>query len=376
MIDLDAHATCPVDPRVLEAMLPFFRERHGNAASDHARGRAAALALDEARAHIAAVAGCAPEEVYFTSGATEANNLAIVGRALAQRGAFVSQPTEHSSVLGALSTAQAMGAAGVMLRVDREGRVDPAELREVLRRGGVGLVSVMHANNEVGTVQPIAELLAACREAGVPLHVDASQAFGRVPLGECPDLLTVSGHKVYGPQGIGALIVRGEGLLRPILAGGSHEGGLRPGTPNLPGAVGLGAAARLLREDPPGPREARTRDALAKRILALPGAVLNGPPLGPGRLPHNLHVTLTGTCPQNLRAELRDRLAVSSASACRGPGSRSHVLDAMGAPGAEQGAPVRFGVTRWTTAEDVAAAAGIVAAAVRKLYGMACEVPR
>lgn len=409
MINLDFHASTPCDPRVAQAMAPFLCDRHANPASAHARGRAAARVLEAARRDVALALGAAvqPAEVVFCPSATFANNLALrglVGR-LGVTHLAVSA-VEHSSVL---ETARALADKGVrltVLPVDARGVVSLEAVEDALREGA-RLVSVMAANNEVGAIQPIPDLAELCRKYGAMLHTDAAQAFGRVDLADdrerpWADLVTLSGHKVYGPQGIAALYVRDGIELAPITTGGTHERGLVPGTPAVALAVGLGAACKILRAEGPSEcvRFAALRDRLWSRLADGLGdrVVVNGPWAMPpevdkdvlpmvlgarerwaaehwyarGRLPGNLHVTILGVCPVKLFAALDPVLAVSGAAACKGPGM-SHVIAAMGAPDASQGAPVRFGVGRFTRVEDVDQAARLVTNAARSLTGEGCS---
>lgn len=407
MIDLDFHASTPCDRRVALAMQPFLCDLHANPASSHARGRAAAAVLESARRDVALALGAAvqPSEVVFCPSATFANNLALRGLVVLH---LAVSAIEHSSVLETARALADKGARLTVLPVDALGVVSLEALENALREG-VGLVSVMAANNEVGAIQPLPAIAELCRKHGALLHTDAAQAFGRVDLSDdggrpWADLVTVSGHKVYGPQGIAALYVRDGITLRPITTGGTHERGIVPGTPAVALAAGLGTACQILRAEGAAEcvRLARLRDRLRHHLAAGLGdrLVVNGPwkmpPLvhdvvtGPtagdwlgrslaehwierGRLPGNLHVTILGVCPVRLFEALDGALSVSGAAACRGPGM-SHVLAAMGAPDASQGAPVRFGLGRTTTAEDVDRAAALVVRAALALEGEGCIV--
>lgn len=378
-IDLDAHATTACDPRVVEAMLPYFTTRHGNASSDHERGLAARAALKAARADVARLVGCPAEELVFVSGATEGNNLALVGSILARggKGHVVTTAVEHSSVLGSLPVLRGMGAEVTVVPVGRDGLVDPGAVVRALRPDTV-LVSVMAANNEVGTLQPVGEIVRACRARKVPVHCDAAQALGKVPLPDpLPDLVTVSAHKLYGPLGIGALRVARGTPIRPTVVGGTHEGGLRAGTPNLPGAVGFGVACSIAASEGPADasRMAGLRDQLLDLLIAgLTTKVVHVNGSLSRRLPGNLHITLMGVCTSGLDKAVRQLVTVSSASACRSGAGRSHVLDAMAAPSFLDGAPLRFGLSRWTTEEEIVQAAEIIVNAARPLWGKGCEI--
>jgi cysteine desulfurase len=375
---LDYHATTPVDPRVLEAMLPYFSERFGNPASrQHRYGWDAQEAVDRARAQVAALIGATAGEICFTSGATESNNLAIKGaaHALRERGDhLVTAVTEHKSVLDSFRRLERDGWRVTWLGVDGDGFVPLDELRAAITDRTV-LVSIMAANNEIGTVQPLAGIGALTRERGVLFHTDAAQAAGKVPIDVAAmgiDLLSLTGHKYYGPKGAGALYVRKQ---RPKLSlvcqidGGGHENGLRSGTLNVPGIVGLGQAAEICGQAMPA--ESARLGAMRDRLLAglrarLDDVRVNGPE-GPGRLPHNLHVTFAGIEGEALLMALGD-LAVSTGSACSsGSQAPSHVLEAIGAVGPDAGASIRFGLGRDTTDADVDFAIDRVAGVVGSL---------
>lgn len=378
-IYLDYHATTPVDPRVLDAMLPYFTERFGNAASrQHAYGWEAQDAVDTARAQVAALIGASTGEIVFTSGASESNNLAIKGAACSRRDKgnhLITVATEHKSVLDSFKSLQSDGFDVTFLGVDREGFVDLDALRSAIRDTTV-LVSVMAANNEIGTIQPLAEIGAITTERGVLFHTDAAQAAGKVPIDVRAmniDLLSLTGHKYYGPKGAGALFVRRRKPrveLACQIHGGGHENGLRSGTLNVPGIVGLGAAAELCRTgmDAENARLGALRDRLLDLLKReLDGVDVNGP-LGDRRLRHNLHVSFSGVEGERLLMALGD-LAVSTGSACSsGSQAASHVLEAIGAT-ALAGASIRFGLGRPTTETEVDTAAARVVKVVRSLRG-------
>jgi cysteine desulfurase len=375
---LDYHATTPVDPRVLEAMLPFFTEQFGNPASkQHAYGWRAQEAVEQARKHVAALINASAGEIIFTSGASESNNLAIKGAACAleDRGTHViTVATEHKSVLDSCARLARTGFKVTVLPVEPDGPVDLDRLRAEMTEHTV-LVSVMAANNEIGVLQPLAEIAAIVHERGALLHTDAAQAFGKVPIDVAAtgvDLLSLTAHKCYGPKGTGALYVR---RRRPKLAlecqidGGGHENGLRSGTLNVPGIVGLGACADLARVllTEESARLAAMRDRLLNGLRSgLDGGVrVNGSM--ERRLPHNLHVTFDGIEGEALLMALGD-LAVSTGSACSsGSQAPSHVLTAIGAVGANGGASIRFGLGRWTTDADIDFALERVTTVVRSL---------
>ncbi len=364
---LDHQATTPLDPRVLQAMFPWLTEEFGNAASlQHAFGWTAESAVNAAREEIAEALGAQPREIVFTSGATEANNLAILGfaRASLRRGGHVvTSAVEHRAVLDPCRALEAEGFEVTFLPPDPEGRVSPESVEAALTERTI-LVSVMAANNEVGTLNPIGQIAALCAERGLAFHTDAAQAFGKVPLevGGGVALASLSAHKLYGPKGIGALYVRSRPRvpLAPILHGGGHERGLRSGTLNVPGIVGFAAAVRIARREREAEAErlGRLRDRLEAAIRScLDGVTSNGPPPGPERLSGNL----------SLVAGLRG-VAVSSGSACTtASGEPSHVLRALGIPEPLAKTTLRFGVGRFTTESQVEAAAAEVVATVRRL---------
>jgi cysteine desulfurase len=395
-IYMDHHATTPVDPRVLEAMMPYFTRAFGNAASrSHVFGWEAEAAVDEARSQVAAGMNAQPREIVFTSGATESDNMAILGvaRAYREKGRHVvTAATEHTAVLDPCHVLEREGFDVTFLHPDRTGAIGAEQVRESLR-GDTILVTLMLANNEIGTILPAAEIGAACRERGVLFHTDAVQGFGKVPFDVQAmnvDLASVTAHKLYGPKGIGALYVRARKprvRLEPILHGGGHERGLRSGTLNVPGIVGFGRAVEIVVAE--REVEARRLRLLRRRLSdGILGEVadvfLNGPPLpeisadgslAPGdlerRLPGNLNLAFAGVEGEALLMGLKD-VAVSSGSACTSATLRpSHVLKAIGVPDDLAHASIRFGLGRTNTAEEVDYAVGAVAATVRRLRELA-----
>lgn len=380
---LDHAATTPVRPEVLEAMLPYLGvEAFGNPSSAHRVGRAARAGVEEAKRRVAEALHVEPNQVIFTSGGTEADNLAIIGSALAAKdhgGHFrvAVSATEHKAVLAAAHAVKHLGGDEIILPVDSDGLVDERAVEDALRRG-VAIVSVMWVNNEVGTVQPIAKLAARCREAGVAFHSDAVQAFGKVPvdLAEVPvTFLTISGHKIGAPKGIGALIVRDRHALEAIIHGGGQQFGIRPGTENVPGIVALGRAAELAAKEQAttAARVAKLRDELEARFLAVvPDAVVNG--RNAPRAPQTVSFSIPGADGEALLMHLDlAGIACSGGSACStGSVDPSHVLTAMGIARDMGSAALRFSLGRESTTEDVDAlieAMPKVVAKVRALTG-------
>jgi cysteine desulfurase len=378
----DGHATTPCDPRVVAAMLPYFTERFGNASSaQHPFGWAAREAVETARGQVAALIGARPRDIVFTSGATEANNLAIAGAVRGQRHRgrhVVTVATEHTAVLDvctALEAGQIDGAPVEVRRlgVDPGGLVDPAAVAAALRADTV-LVSVMAANNEIGVLQPIAAIGALARARGVAFHVDAAQAAGKVPLDVeaiGADLLSLSAHKFYGPKGVGALYVRRRGPvadLPPLHHGGGHERGLRSGTLNVPGIVGCGMAAEIARGAMAD--DAATLGGLRDRLFqgltaAIDGVHLNG--AREPRLPHNLNVRFERVNGRELLMGLSDLSLSSGAACCTASAEPSHVLTAIGLSDEAARASLRFGLIRGTAAADVDAAIAVIASVVQAL---------
>jgi cysteine desulfurase len=370
LVYLDNAATTAVRPEVLEAMLPFLgKDGFGNPSSAHRFGRAARAAVEEAKRTIAAALGAEPNQVIFTSGGTEADNLAVVGAALASRdrsGPFrvAVSAIEHKAVLEAAHFVTHLGGQDIPVAVNASGIVEADALEEALARG-VGLVSVMWVNNEVGVVQPIARLAARCGAAGVAFHTDAVQALGKLPLSfrdaGC-NLLTISGHKIGAAKGIGALVVRNRRTVEAIVHGGGQQFGLRPGTENVPGIAGLGRAVELAVAEQAelARRLAALRDALERQVLAVvPDAVINA--WQAERAPHVSSISIPGTDSEAMLMHLDlAGIACSSGSACStGAVEPSHVLSAMGVPHDLGVAALRFSFGRDNSLEDVE---GVVAA--------------
>ena len=377
MIYLDHHATTPCDPRVVDAKLPWFSERFGNASSRHAAGRAAREAVELARGQVASLIGASPREIVFTSGATEAINLALKGLlagTAADPRRLVTTTIEHSAVRDVCAWLAARGVEVVEVGVDGDGVVDPSAVARACAERPTTLVAVMAANNEIGTLQPLADIGPSCRAAGAALFTDAAQLVGKLPLDVRAagiDLASVSAHKMYGPKGVGALYVRrGAPHLRlePLLHGGGHERGLRSGTPNVPGIVGFGAASALAALDleAEAARLAALRDRLLARLRAgVPDLVVNGSLTA--RLPHSLHVSVPRLEARRL-LELVPDLALSSGSACTADQLEpSHVLRAIGLGDDLLYASIRVGLGRSTSVDHIDRAAAQLVDAVTRL---------
>jgi cysteine desulfurase len=360
-IYLDYNATTPIDPAVQSAMQPYFHERFGNPSSGHEFGRDAARAIQEARSQIADSIHAKPDEIIFTGGGSEASNLAIKGVAFASPSKaalhFITTAIEHPATLEPMQFLQRLGHEVTIVPVDRFGRVDPDDIRSAITPS-TALISVMHSNNEVGTIQPIPEIAKIAHNRGIWIHTDAAQSLGKVAIEVDSlgvDLMTIAGHKLYAPKGVGALYVRGGVKLEPLIHGAGHERGRRAGTENVPSLVGLGAACVIAHE-----RQARSehefrvlRDRLWSRLSARlgPRVTLNGHP--EERLPNTLNLSFAGWIGAELLASL-PAIAASTGSACHnGAVAASPVLRAMGVePEIARGA-VRLSVGRYTTFEDV-----------------------
>ena len=378
-IYLDFNATTPVDPRVVEAMLPCFSEHFGNPSSKtHAWGWAAAALVEKARQQVARGLGAEPEEIIFTSGATEANNLAIKGVArvsTTRTPRIVTCTTEHPAVLDACRQLAREGVEVVELPVDEYGLIDRQRFDEAITAPTV-LVSVMLANNETGTLQPLVEIAALCRERGVLLHTDATQAIGKLPVNVNAlgvDLLSLSGHKLYGPKGVGALYVRRHRprvRLAPLQDGGGQEQGIRSGTLNVPGIVGLGRAIELRQQEMESdmPRLQGLRDRLERELSAqLADVQINGHPVE--RLPNTSNLAFAGVDGAALFVGLKE-IAVSSGSACSSADpSPSHVLLALGRSRELANASLRFSLGVPTTADEITIAVAAVVREVTRLRG-------
>jgi cysteine desulfurase len=371
MIYLDYNATTPLAPEVVKAMQPYLGEEFGNPSSDYPLGLRAKGAVAAARRQVADLLSCRPGEIVFTSGATEANNTVLKGVARHRgQGQIITTAIEHPAVLAPCRDLQAQGWEITILPVDSRGLVDPDAVRRAITPKTI-LISVMHANNETGALQPISEIGALARAAGVWFHTDAAQSLGKIPVRVAElqvDFLTLAGHKFYAPKGVGALYVRPGCRFSPLLHGASQEGGRRPGTENVPYLAALGEACRLARERlaENAPHLKSLRDLLQARLLAgIPDLVLNGPQ--EERLPNTLNVSFPGLSGSDILGGIPE-LAASLGAACHsGEETISPVLAAMGVtPEVARGA-VRLSVGRPTTAGEVERAAGLLLARVRVL---------
>ena len=385
-IYLDYNATTPVAPEVVAAMRPWFEEQFGNPSSSHVYGQRARKAVAAARESLAALIGAQADEIVFTGSATEANNLALLGVARAFAGKkrhIVISAVEHPAIMQPALYLRQLGWDVTILPVDATGRVATADVAAALR-SDTALVSVMHANNEVGTIQPVAEIAALARANGTLTHTDAAQSAGKVKIDVAAlgvDLLTLAGHKFYAPKGVGALYVRRGVPIKPVLFGADQEHGLRPGTENVAQIVGVGEAARLARERLPEAtrRLGALRDALHRQLLdAVPDLMLNGHP--EHRLPNTLHVSFPGVSGRDLLAAVANEVAASVGSACHSgadavmslavPGTVSQgsgVLAAMDCDVVRARGAVRLSVGMNTTMAEIERAAAVLSAAQAKL---------
>ena len=379
-IYMDYHATTPVDPRVLEAMMPYFTEKFGNAASrNHPFGWEAEEAVEIARKQVADLVGANPKEIIFTSGATESNNLAIKGVAEMYRekgNHVITCVTEHKAVIDTCKKLEKQGLRVTYLPVQKDGRISVDELRAAITDKTI-LITIMTANNEIGVLQPIAEIGAIAKEKGILFHTDGVQAVGKVPFDVTAlkvDLVSMSGHKIYGPKGVGALYVRRRNprvLLAEQISGGGHERGMRSGTLNVTGIVGLGKAAQLCQQEME--KDTARLRALRDRLNAelhknLDEIYINGSM--EHRLPHNLNISFAYVEGESLLMGIND-VAVSSGSACTSASLEpSYVLKALGAGDDLAHSSIRFGLGRWTTDEEVDYVVDKLTKVVRRLREM------
>lgn len=385
-IYLDCHATTPLDDRVLKAMLPYFTEHFGNPSSiNHVYGWEAEAAVKQARQRLAEAIHATPEEIIFTSGATEANNLALKGVAEAyfQKGRhIITVETEHSAVLDPCQYLRSLGFEVTLLPVQSDGLIDLVQLEQAFRPETI-LVSVMAANNEIGVLQPLAEIGRLCRDRQILFHTDAAQAIGKIPLDVETmkiDLMSMTAHKVYGPKGIGALYVRRRNprvRLSPQLHGGGHERGMRSGTLYPPQIVGFARAVELAlaEQATETKRLNQLRQQLWQQLSQLEGIHLNGHPTQ--RLPGNLNISVEGVDGAALLLGLQPIMAVSSGSACSSATTApSHVLTALGHPEQLAYASIRFGIGRFNTADEIDKVAQHAIATIQSLRKQATLVDR
>lgn len=374
-IYLDYAATTPVDPRVVKAIRPYFSEKFGNTMSLHSFGQEAKEALEDSRGVIAGLMGAKPKEIIFTSSATESNNTALKGIAFANRkkgNHIIISPIEHDCVIESAKWLESQGFEVTRLKVGKFGLVDPADVKKAIKKDTI-LVSVMHANNEIGTIEPIEEIGKICRERNVYFHTDAAQSFGKIPIDVNKmniDLMTVSSHKTYGPKGAGALFVRGGTKIEPIIHGGGHESGLRSSTVNVPAIVGFAEAARICQREMRREAEKLTklRDKLIKGVLKkIGGSHLNGHPKK--RLPNNANFWFKGVEGESIVMHL-DLLgiAVSSGSACSSKSlAPSHVLLAIGLRPEQAYGSLRLSLGRWTKEKDINYVLDVLPKVVKRL---------
>jgi cysteine desulfurase len=380
----DYNATTPLSPRAIQAVVDATRDRFGNASSVHRFGQQAKALLDEARSAVAALVRADPSEVVFTSGGTESDNFAIRGAADAleptRRRHLIASAIEHEAILNTLRALARRGWRTTLLPVDQSGILDPARLREAITED-TAIVSVMHANNEIGTIQPIAELAAIAHERGALMHTDAVQSVGKIPVDVAAlgvDLLSLSAHKFNGPKGAGALWVKRGTRMQPILTGGKHERGRRAGTENVPAIAGMGAAAADAQARLPAEaqRVGALRDRLEAGILrAVPGTVVNGAP--DARVPNTTNIGFDRIEAESLLIALDlEGIAVSTGSACSsGTLEPSHVLRAMGLPAHRTQNSLRFSLGLFSTEEEVDRVIEVLPRLVEKLRGLTRRAP-
>ncbi|MEN8614854.1 cysteine desulfurase NifS [Dehalogenimonas sp. THU2] len=380
---LDNSATTPIDPRVRSAILPYLEDQFGNPSSVHSAGQNVRAAVEEAREKVAALIGARADEVFFTSGGTEADNWAIKGTAWAKRekgNHIITSAIEHHAVIESCHYLSKHGFDITLLPVDEYGLVDPEEVKRAITEKTI-LISVMHANNEIGTIQPVTEIGRIARERGILFHVDAVQTAGHLPVNVIEmnvDLLSVSGHKLYGPKGIGALYIKKGVRIDPLMSGGSQERGKRPGTENVPGIIGFGKAAELALEDMSGETERLTvlRDKLATELQTrIPDSHLNGHPTQ--RLPNNVNISFKYVEGESLVLNLDfDGIYASTGSACSSSSLEpSHVLLACGLIAEEAHGSLRFSLGKFTEAEDIEKVIEVLPGIVKKLRAMSPLAP-
>lgn len=372
MIYLDNNATTPVDPEVSDAVFSSLKRTFGNPSSAHLSGVKAREEIDNSRLVVARFLGCSQEEIYFTSGGTESNNLALLGTSMAhKKGHIITSAIEHPSVLNTCRHLESIGFDVSYIAVDADGIIKLDEFREALRKDTF-LISIMHANNETGVIQPIDEVGGIIKSRGIAFHVDAAQSIGKIKYtldNNAVNMMTIVPHKFYGPKGIGALYIKKGARIKPILYGANHEMGMRPGTENVAGIVGLAKACEIARRD----MELRISHTLALRntiwnklVLACPGITLNGHP--EKRLPNTLNISVPGLAAYELVEKLRESVAVSTGSACHAGKQRpSPALKSMGRSDEEALSSIRLSVGKDNTEQEIEEAVGIIASAIKEL---------
>lgn len=372
MIYLDNNATTPVDPEVADAVFSSLRRDIGNPSSSHLPGRKTREVIENARHHVSALLGVDSSEIYFTSGGTESNNLALLGTALLHRkGHIITSVIEHPSILNTCRHLESLGFEVSYAPVDRDGRIITDEVKNLLKNSTI-LISVMHSNNETGVIQPVEEIGALAREKGVIFHVDAAQSIGKMnfmPEGSLVDMITIVSHKFYGPKGIGALYIRKGIRVLPLIFGGGHEGGIRPGTENVSGIVGMGKACEIARRDMKlrVSHTTHMRDLLYQLLHSLlPDMALNGHKVH--RLPNTLNVRIPGVNGHDLIEKIGEQVAASTGSACHsGKQVPSAVLKGMGLSDTEALCSIRLSVGKDNTDEEIARASEIIAGSANHL---------
>ncbi len=372
MIYLDNNATTPVDPEVYDAVFSSLKRDIGNPSSSHLWGRKVKEVIENSRESVASLLGCGAEEIYFTSGGTESNNLALIGTALShKKGHIITSAIEHPSVLQACLHLESIGFEVTYAPVDSDGIIRPHDIKNAVRENTI-LISVMHSNNETGVIQPVEEIGAFAREHRITFHVDAAQSVGKMQFivsGESIDLMTVVSHKFYGPKGVGALYVRSGTELKPILFGAGHERGLRPGTENVAGIAGFGKACQIAKRDIKlrVSHTTHLRDILFHELKSsVPDVTLNGHKTQ--RLPNTLNVRIQGVSSHELVEMIHDKMAASTGSACHsGKLTPSAVLKSMGLSDEEALSSIRLSVGKDNTEEEIKKAAAIIAEAAGAL---------
>ena len=374
-IYLDYAATTPVDPRVVKAMLPYFSEKFGNTMSLHSFGQEAKEALEESRGVIADLMGAKPQEIIFTSSATESNNLALKGIALANKDKgkhIIISSIEHPCIMESARWLEEQGFKVTRLKVDKYGLVSPDDVKKAIKKDTI-LISIMHANNEIGTIEPIEEIGKICREKGIYFHTDAAQSFGKIPIDVNKmniDLMTVSSHKMYGPKGAAALFIRKGTKIEPLIHGGGHESGLRSSTINVPGIVGFAKACQICQKEmkKEARREIKLRDKLINGVLKkIEGSHLNGEPKE--RLPNNINFSFPGIEGESLIIQLDFLgIAASTGSACSSEKLEpSHVLLAIGLKPEQAHGSLRLSLGRWTKEKDINYVLEVLTKVVKRL---------